>query len=214
MIGTAADGGARRALEKALAPVRDRQLPAGVLTELARLLPELGDAPPADAGTELRLHNAVRATVAAAAAQGMFALVLDDLHLADAASLDWLRALLAEPTPVWAAALRPGPQPPALQTFLQALLSQGEAVQIALQALAPAAIAEGGTRAGTTGRLAIVLDGKALLTRAQEPEVKARLIANTEDAVARGAFGSPTFFVGGEMFFGKEQLRDVEEMYG
>ena len=127
---------------RALAPVRDRQLPAGVLTELARLLPELGDAPPADAGTELRLHNAVRATVAAAAAQGMFALVLDDLHLADAASLDWLRALLAEPTPVWAAALRPGPQPPALQTFLQALLSQGEAVQIALQALAPAAIAE------------------------------------------------------------------------
>ncbi|UYO44479.1 2-hydroxychromene-2-carboxylate isomerase [Rhodopseudomonas palustris] len=58
------------------------------------------------------------------------------------------------------------------------------------------------------------LDGKALLTRAQEPEVKAKLIANTEDAVQRGAFGSPTFFVGKEMFFGKEQLRDVEEMYG
>ncbi|NEW98418.1 2-hydroxychromene-2-carboxylate isomerase [Rhodopseudomonas sp. BR0G17] len=58
------------------------------------------------------------------------------------------------------------------------------------------------------------LDGKALLTRAQQPEVKAKLIANTEDAVQRGAFGSPTFFVGKEMFFGKEQLRDVEEMYG
>lgn len=58
------------------------------------------------------------------------------------------------------------------------------------------------------------LDGKALLTRAQQPEVKAKLIANTEDAVQRGAFGSPTFFVGTEMFFGKEQLRDVEEMYG
>lgn len=58
------------------------------------------------------------------------------------------------------------------------------------------------------------LDGKALLTRAQEPDVKAKLIANTEDAVQRGAFGSPTFFVGQEMFFGKEQLRDVEEMYG
>lgn len=58
------------------------------------------------------------------------------------------------------------------------------------------------------------LDGKALLTRAQEPDVKARLIANTEDAVQRGAFGSPTFFVGKEMFFGKEQLRDVEDMYG
>lgn len=58
------------------------------------------------------------------------------------------------------------------------------------------------------------LDGKVLLTRAQQPEVKAKLIANTEDAVQRGAFGSPTFFVGTEMFFGKEQLRDVEEMYG
>ncbi|MGP9814059.1 2-hydroxychromene-2-carboxylate isomerase [Rhodopseudomonas sp. NSM] len=58
------------------------------------------------------------------------------------------------------------------------------------------------------------LDAAKLFARAQEPEVKAKLIANTEDAVARGAFGSPTFFVGSEMFFGKEQLRDVEEMYG
>jgi 2-hydroxychromene-2-carboxylate isomerase len=33
----------------------------------------------------------------------------------------------------------------------------------------------------------------------------------TTDAVSRGAFGSPTFFVGEEMFFGKDQLRDIEE---
>jgi len=56
------------------------------------------------------------------------------------------------------------------------------------------------------------LDGARLLARAQEPEVKAKLIANTQSAVERGAFGSPTFFVGKEMFFGKEQLREVEEM--
>lgn len=56
------------------------------------------------------------------------------------------------------------------------------------------------------------LDAKKLFSRAQETEVKARLIRNTEDAVERGAFGSPTFFVGKEMFFGKEQLREVEEM--
>jgi 2-hydroxychromene-2-carboxylate isomerase len=56
------------------------------------------------------------------------------------------------------------------------------------------------------------LDGAGLLARAQEPEVKAELVANTQDAVARGAFGSPTFFVGNEMFFGKEQLREVEEL--
>jgi len=51
----------------------------------------------------------------------------------------------------------------------------------------------------------------ALLERAQAPEVKAALISNTEDAVARGAFGIPTFFVGPEIFFGKDRLRDVEE---
>jgi 2-hydroxychromene-2-carboxylate isomerase len=56
------------------------------------------------------------------------------------------------------------------------------------------------------------LDGAKLLARAQEADVKAKLIENTQSAVERGAFGSPTFFVGNEMFFGKEQLRDVEEM--
>ena len=56
------------------------------------------------------------------------------------------------------------------------------------------------------------LDAAKLFDRAQDPEVKARLIENTQSAVERGAFGSPTFFVGNEMFFGKEQLREVEEM--
>jgi 2-hydroxychromene-2-carboxylate isomerase len=56
------------------------------------------------------------------------------------------------------------------------------------------------------------LDASKLFARAQEPDVKAKLIENTQSAVERGAFGSPTFFVGTEMFFGKEQLRDVEEM--
>ena len=56
------------------------------------------------------------------------------------------------------------------------------------------------------------LDGAKLLARAQEQEVKAKLLETTQKAVERGAFGSPTFFVGDEMFFGKEQLREVEEM--
>jgi 2-hydroxychromene-2-carboxylate isomerase len=56
------------------------------------------------------------------------------------------------------------------------------------------------------------LDGAGLMTRAQDAEVKAKLVENTQKAVERGAFGSPTFFVGNEIFFGKEQLRDVEEM--
>lgn len=55
------------------------------------------------------------------------------------------------------------------------------------------------------------LDGAALLAATQEPEVKAELVANTEAAVARGVFGIPTFFVGAEMFFGKDRLGQVEE---
>ncbi|WP_225117693.1 2-hydroxychromene-2-carboxylate isomerase [Bradyrhizobium sp. BRP22] len=55
------------------------------------------------------------------------------------------------------------------------------------------------------------LDADRLIARAQQDDVKKRLIDLTADAVNRGAFGSPTFFVGKEMFFGKDQLRDVEE---
>jgi 2-hydroxychromene-2-carboxylate isomerase len=55
------------------------------------------------------------------------------------------------------------------------------------------------------------LDGAALIAATQDPEVKAELVANTEAAVERGAFGIPTFFVGTEMFFGKDRLGQVEE---
>jgi 2-hydroxychromene-2-carboxylate isomerase len=56
------------------------------------------------------------------------------------------------------------------------------------------------------------LDAVKLFARAQDADVKTRLIENTQKAVERGAFGAPTFFVGTEMFFGKEQLREVEEL--
>jgi len=46
----------------------------------------------------------------------------------------------------------------------------------------------------------------------QDAEVKAQLLHNTERSVERGTFGSPSFFVGDEIFFGKDRLRDVEEM--
>ena len=55
------------------------------------------------------------------------------------------------------------------------------------------------------------IDIERLMARAQQDDVKKRLIDLTTYAVNRGAFGSPTFFVGKEMFFGKDQLRDVEE---
>jgi 2-hydroxychromene-2-carboxylate isomerase len=53
------------------------------------------------------------------------------------------------------------------------------------------------------------LDGAALVALA--PEHKAALAANTEEAVARGAFGAPTFFVGDDMFIGNDRLDFVEE---
>jgi 2-hydroxychromene-2-carboxylate isomerase len=46
----------------------------------------------------------------------------------------------------------------------------------------------------------------------QTDEVKNRLLENTNRSVERGTFGSPTFYVGDEIFFGKDRLRDVEEM--
>lgn len=54
-------------------------------------------------------------------------------------------------------------------------------------------------------------DGAAMLEATQDPAVKAKLIENTNKAVERGVFGIPTFFVGEEMFFGKDRLDQVEE---
>jgi 2-hydroxychromene-2-carboxylate isomerase len=66
-----------------------------------------------------------------------------------------------------------------------------------------AVIAEVLTQAG--------LDGTALMAATAEPDVKATLVANTEGAVARGVFGIPSFFVAGELYFGKDRLGQVEE---
>ena len=57
-------------------------------------------------------------------------------------------------------------------------------------------------------------DAPALFARAQEQTAKDALAANTERAVARGVFGVPTFFVGDEMFWGKERLGQVEAALG
>ncbi|MAC90527.1 2-hydroxychromene-2-carboxylate isomerase [Maricaulis sp.] len=56
------------------------------------------------------------------------------------------------------------------------------------------------------------LDVEALLAAAGTPDVKSKLIANTEDAVARGAFGIPSFFVKGELYFGKNTLDEIERV--
>lgn len=56
------------------------------------------------------------------------------------------------------------------------------------------------------------IDGSRLVELSNTPDVKAELAANTEAAVARGAFGIPTFFVRDEMFFGKERLGQIDEL--
>ena len=55
------------------------------------------------------------------------------------------------------------------------------------------------------------MDANRIIELIQTPEVKQTLLQVTEQSVARGNFGSPTFFIGKEMWFGKDSLRDVEE---
>ena len=55
------------------------------------------------------------------------------------------------------------------------------------------------------------LPADKLFELVQSPEVKEALLAETQRAVDRGTFGSPTFFVDDEIYFGKDRLRDVEE---
>ncbi|MGH6680063.1 MAG: DsbA family protein, partial [Bradyrhizobium sp.] len=55
------------------------------------------------------------------------------------------------------------------------------------------------------------IDADKIIARSQDTEVKNKLMELTQNAVERGVFGSPSFFVGNEMFFGKDQLRDVED---
>ena len=55
------------------------------------------------------------------------------------------------------------------------------------------------------------IDAARILARIQDQEIKDAPLRNAEASVARGTFGAPTFFVGSEMFFGKDRLRDLEE---
>ena len=78
------------------------------------------------------------------------------------------------------------------------------------------AIWEAPTNLGDPAVLAATLsaaefDADEFAALVADPDVKARLIATTEEAVARGAFGAPTFFVGEQMFFGQDRLDFVRE---
>jgi 2-hydroxychromene-2-carboxylate isomerase len=55
------------------------------------------------------------------------------------------------------------------------------------------------------------LDAERLLLLVQDPGIKQQLLDNTSRSVERGTFGAPTFFVGEEIYFGKDRLGEVEE---
>jgi 2-hydroxychromene-2-carboxylate isomerase len=72
---------------------------------------------------------------------------------------------------------------------------------------------------GDAGVLASTLqaagfDAAAFTALVADPEVKAKLITDTDEAVARGVFGAPTFFVGTQMFWGQDRLEFVREALG
>lgn len=95
------------------------------------------------------------------------------------------------------AAQREGVFEPYVETVFKAMWEQG------LKMDDPEVIGETLEAAG--------LDAPSIMARAEEADVKQELIANTEAAVAAGVFGSPSFLVDGELYFGKDRLRDVEE---
>jgi 2-hydroxychromene-2-carboxylate isomerase len=84
-----------------------------------------------------------------------------------------------------------------LNLVFDAMWEQGK--NIADEAVLRSVVSEGG------------MNADAVLARAQLPEIKQALIINTEEAVKRGAFGAPTFFVGDELFFGQDRVAMVEQ---
>ena len=101
--------------------------------------------------------------------------------------------------------------------LLRMLVSLGSDDQIKfIDALIPA-IWEDGLDVSDAAAVATVLtkagfDAESLAAKAQDPAIKQAVIDSTEKAVERGVFGIPTFFIGEEMFFGKERLGQIEEM--
>jgi 2-hydroxychromene-2-carboxylate isomerase len=63
----------------------------------------------------------------------------------------------------------------------------------------------------TAALTAAGLDAAALVAGTEDPEVKQALMDNTNTAFEAGAFGSPSFLIDGQLYFGKDRLRDVEE---
>lgn len=132
--------------------------------------------------------------------------------------------LLDKDLPRWArrykAPFRPNPHFPintlALMRGAAGYQQRSEAELLRYVEAMYAALWEQGRNLGEPAEVAAVLtragfDPAHFQALAGEPAVKARLKALTDEAVQRGVFGAPTFFVGGEMFWGQDRLEFVEE---
>jgi 2-hydroxychromene-2-carboxylate isomerase len=100
--------------------------------------------------------------------------------------------------------------------LMRGMIAAGPAAQHTYVEAVLAAMWEDGKAMGDPAVVAAVLreaglDADAILAAAQTDAVKQALVANTKNAVERGVFGIPTFFVDGEMYFGKERLGQMEE---
>lgn len=89
---------------------------------------------------------------------------------------------------------------PEFQTYLAAIFNALWTEKLNMES--PEVVAAVLTKAG--------LDTTDFMDRISESEVKERLKDTTEEAVTRGVFGAPSFFVNGEMFFGQDRLSFVE----
>lgn len=104
----------------------------------------------------------------------------------------------------------------ALQRAIVAVQNeQGDAEMIRLTDTCISAIWADGLNMGDPAIAANVLtaagfDAATLADRAGDQAIKDRLKANTDNAVARGVFGAPSFFVGDDLFFGQDRLNYVE----
>ncbi len=130
-----------RLLRALLERVPAAGLAAGVRAELARLLPELGDAPPAGSD-RTRFVNAVQALLAQARAQGLRGLLIDDLHWADEASAELLLQGGTDPGLALVAAWREAELGEPARLAATALLDAGRATTLALVPLTVEQVAQ------------------------------------------------------------------------
>ena len=131
-------------LLRGLLPMRTAPLAPGVEAELAALLPELPQPAHADGGThsQARLVGAVEVTLRQAVDDGLEAVVLDDLHFADAASLELALHLIGTVGPRWLTAFRGTEIGAAAQALVGSLTDTGRTATVVLQAFGVAQVTE------------------------------------------------------------------------